>query len=424
MKAVRWILGSASLVLAAGAAHAAGCNAGNGGVSVPDGFCARVFARNVGDLRHLAVGPHGTVYAALSSDRNGDGIAVLKDTNGDGKADSVRYAGGRVAGTGIRVHDGYLYFGENDRIVRFRIDPKTDMPSGKEEVVVGGLPEQHEHAAKSFAFDGDGHLYVNVGAPSNACQKEDRVPHSPGLDPCPLLEKHGGVWRFDADKTGQKFAASKRFATGLRNDVALTWNRAANALYVVMMGRDQLHSNWPRLFTAKQSAELPAEELIRVEKGGNYGWPYCYYDGHKDKLVLAPEYGGDGSKVGRCNEYGRPLAAFPAHWAPEQMVFYRGKSFPARYRGGAFVAFHGSWNRAPLPQKGFVVAFVPFANGKPSGRWSVFADGFAGAGQIKSPGDARFRPVGAAVGPNGALYVADSRKGWIWRITWEGSGPK
>ena len=80
------------------------------------------------------------------------------------------------------------------------------------------------------------------------------------------------------------------------------------------------------------------------------------------------------------------------------------------------MAFHGSWNRAPLPQKGFVVAFVPFANGKPSGRWSVFADGFAGAGQIKSPGDARFRPVGAAVGPNGALYVADSVDGRIWRL--------
>lgn len=406
-------------VAAAGAARAADCNADNGGITVPAGFCARVFAKDVGALRHLAVGADGTVYAALSARHDGGGIAVLKDGNGDGSADGIHYFGD-VVGTGIRLHDGYLYFGEDDRIVRFKLDPKTGMPAGPEQLVVGGFPQQHEHAVKSIAFDGAGHLYVNVGAPSNACQKEDRVPHSPGLDPCPLLEDHGGVWRFAADKTGQKFAPADRYATGLRNDVALAWNADVGALYAVMMGRDQLHSNWPELFSIEQSANLPAEELLRIARGGNYGWPYCYYDGQKNELVLAPEYGGNGSKTGRCTEYRTPLVAFPAHWAPEQIAFYDAKAFPERYRGGAFVAFHGSWNRAPLPQQGFVVAFVPFRDGRPAGRWRIFADGFAGAKRVMSSGAARFRPVGAAVGPHGALYIADSQKGWIWRITWKG----
>ncbi len=393
------------------------CPRDNGGIFVPRGFCAHVFAKAVGPLRHLAVAADGTVYAALSSQRGGGGIAILRDTNGDGTADSIRYFGD-VSGTGIAIHDGYLYFGENERIVRFPLPKSGDLLQNNLQVVVSDFPEQHQHATKSLAFGADGTLYVGVGAPSNACQKRDRVEHSPGMDPCPLLAMHGGIWRFKADVTGQTASESQRYATGLRNMVAIAWNTQSQALYGVMMGRDQLHGNWPGKFTVEQSAELPAEEFLRIEQGANYGWPYCYYDGIQQKLVLAPEYGGDGSKVGRCSQYTPPLQAFPAHWAPEAMVFYSGKAFPAPYRGGAFVAFHGSWNRAPLPQKGFVVAFVPFRNGKPSGHWRVFATGFAGGGVIHSPADARFRPVGVAVGPHGALYIADSQSGWIWRVTY------
>lgn len=399
------------------------CNDDNGGISVPAGFCARVFAKDVGALRHLTVSSDGTVYAVLSSPssssgRASGGIAVLKDTDDDGQANAVRYFGD-VTGTGIRLHGGYLYVGENEAVVRFRLD-KQGMPEGSPEPVAGGFPVQREHTAKSIAFDDGGHLYVNVGAPSNACQRQDRVRHSPGIDPCPLLAEHGGIWRFAADKTGQKFAANARFATGIRNAVAIAWNAESDSLWAVMMGRDQLHDNWPEEFTVVQSAELPAEELLRVRAGADYGWPYCYYDGERHELVLAPEYGGDGVRVGRCKRYAGPVAAFPAHWAPEAMVFYRGKAFPARYRGGAFIAFHGSWNRAPLPQQGFVVGFVPMKAGKLSGSWKVFAKGFAGAKIVKTPKEARFRPVGIAEGPNGALYVADSQHGWIWRITWQG----
>lgn len=428
---LRSMVGAVALLAVAALAQGAcartakpACPRDNGGIRVPAGFCARVFARDLGALRHIAVGPDGTVYAALSAlsrvpgQANG-GIVVLEDTNGDGAADSVRYFGD-VTGTGIRVHDGYLYFGEDDRIVRFRIDPRTHMPVGNAELVVGGFPDQHEHTAKSIAFDDAGHLYVNVGAPSNACQQQDRVLHSPGIDPCPLLAEHGGVWRFAADETGQKFAADARYATGLRNDVALAGNREAGGLWVVMMGRDQLHGNWPDRFSDVQSADLPAEEMLHIEAGSDAGWPYCYYDPQRNELVLAPEYGGNGAQVGRCRRYLRPSVAFPAHWAPEAIAFYDADAFPREYRGGAFVAFHGSWNRAPLPQQGFVVAFVPFRKGRPHGGWKLFATGFAGRRTVYSPHQAKFRPVGVAVAPDGALYVADSQKGWIWRITWQG----
>jgi len=392
------------------------CASRNGGIQVPAGFCAEVFARDVGDLRHLVVATDGTVYAALSRNHDGGGVAVLRDTNGDGSADSIRYFGD-VTGTGIALHDGFVYVGETDRIVRFRLPRTGDMPPGSAEVVVGGFPEQDEHASKSLAFGVGETLYVGIGAPSNACQRKDRVRGSPGLDPCPLLRQHGGIWRFAADKTGQQASEGTRYATGLRNMVAITWNGQVQALYGVMMGRDQLHDNWPSLFTEKQSAELPGEEFLRIKQGGDYGWPYCYYDGRQHKLVLAPEYGGDGKRVGRCDRYAPPLFAFPAHWAPEAMLFYRGGAFPAAYRNGAFVAFHGSWNRAPLPQQGFVVAFVPFKDGRPSGRWQRFATGFAGPGPIESSGAARHRPAGIAEGPDGALYIADSNQGWIWRVT-------
>ncbi|MDN5865566.1 MAG: PQQ-dependent sugar dehydrogenase [Gammaproteobacteria bacterium] len=374
----------------------------------------------MGALRHIAVAGDGTLYAALSRQENGGGIALLRDTDGDGRADSVRYFGD-VRGTGIALHRGYLYFGETTRILRFKLSPETGLPQGEPQTVVAALPDQRQHSARGMAFDGAGHLYVDIGAPSNACQKRDRHPHSKGMDPCPLLENHGGIWRFSADKTGQRFSADHRYATGLRHTIALAWNHAADALFGVMMGRDQLHGNWPELYTVKENAELPAEEFVRIDRGDNFGWPYCYYDGFRNKLVLAPEYGGNGEKVGRCKKFEAPLVAFPAHWAPEAMVFYTGEAFPPEYRGGAFVAFHGSWNRAPLPQQGFVVAFVPFDHGKPSGHWQVFAKGFAGEQKLSSPSQARFRPVGVAVGPQGALYIADSERGWIWRVTWTGN---
>ena len=155
-----------------------------------------------------------------------------------------------------------------------------------------------------------------------------------------------------------------------------------------------------------------------IKDGKNYGWPYTYYDPVKKKRMLAPEYGGDGT-IESAEDYEDPIMGMPAHWAPNDLLFYKGKQFPDRYKEGAFVAFHGSTNRNPYPQAGYIVAFIPFENGKPFGRWEVFADGFSGVDVIREMADAKFRPVGLAEGPEGALFISDSKKGRIWKVTFD-----
>jgi glucose/arabinose dehydrogenase len=246
----------------------------------------------------------------------------------------------------------------------------------------------------------------------------DRVAGSPGQRPCQELAGRAGIWRFSAEATNQRYSPKERYATGIRNAEGLAIHPGDGALFATQHGRDQLSDNWPKLFTAKESAELPAEELLRVQRGGDYGWPYCYYDQHQARMVLAPEYGGDGKKVGECAQKLGPAAAYPGHWAPMALLFYTGSLFPEKYRNGGFIAFHGSWNRAPEPQAGYNVVFQPFAEGKPQGDYEVFADGFAGG--KKEPGTAAHRPAGLAQGPDGALYVSDDNGGRIWRITYQG----
>lgn len=395
------------------------CDPDNGGLVLPDGFCAFVVADELGRARHLAVRDNGDVYVMLRRAQDNGGIVALRDTTGDGRADVVAYFGD-VAGTGIGLHGGYLYAASDTSVLRYALAEGELVPEGAPEPIASGFPQQGQHAAKSFALDPAGHLYVNVGAPSNACQEQMRTPGSPGQDPCPQLERQGGIWRFDAARPGQtQEADGQRFATGIRNAVAIAWHDGG--LFVVQHGRDQLSQLWPERFTDDQNTELPAEELLRVTEGADFGWPYCYYDGQKNKKVLAPEYGGDGEEVGRCADGPAPVVAFPAHYAPNALVFYDAGLFPARYRAGAFVAFHGSWNRAPQPQQGYLVAFVPFAGGQAAGEWEVFADGFKGAESLENPGDALYRPTGLAVGADGSLYISDSVQGRIWRVVYRGT---
>lgn len=391
------------------------CAADNAELILPPGFCAQIVADRVGPARHVVVVPNGDIYVALSG-RSG-GVLALRDTDGDGVADE-RERFGTVGGTGIAFFDGYLYFGTDTSVVRWRWNAGTLGPAGPMETIVTELRVQRGHAAKTIAIGQDGSLFVNIGAPSNACQERDRQEGSPGQDPCPLLEWSGGIWRFDARRQMQRQSDGERWATGLRNVVALTVGPDGRTLWGVQHGRDLLSGNWGRthpIFTDQKNADNPAEELFRIDRGGDYGWPYCYYDVDLKKKVLAPEYGGDGTTVGRCANVGQPLVAFPGHWAPEAMVFYTGNRFPPEYRGGAFVSFHGSWNRAPLPQAGFNVAYVPFENGRPTGSYVVFADGFRGA-----PNEIRHRPMGLAVAPDGSLVVTDDQGGRIYRIMWRG----
>lgn len=408
MLAALWLPGLAP-------AAAPACDPDNGGLSLPEGFCAWVVYPGSGTVRHMVVRDNGDVYLM-----GGRHQLALRDADGDGRTEQDRRFGD-IQGTGIALHRDWLYVSSTDAVYRYRLTPGELLPRGGPEPVIEGFPEQRSHRAKSFAI-GDGALYVNVGAPSNACQKEARTEGSPGLDPCPQLRSQAGIWRFDVDRAGQRFDRDgRRFATGIRNAVALDWHPRLRQLFVVQHGRDQLHQLFPKLFSEEQSAELPAEELLRVEAGDDFGWPYCYYDPFKRRKVLAPEYGGDGERVGRCQQAKAPERGFPAHWAPNDLMFYSGKQFPARYRDGAFIAFHGSWNRAPLPQRGYRVVFQPFDGRGPSGDWETFADGFAGSETLASPRDARYRPMALAQAPDGSLYIADSRQGRLWRVVYRGS---
>lgn len=384
------------------------CDADNGGLVLPEGFCATVVAGQLGPVRQLAVAPNGDLYAALSG-KPGDntgGILAFRDKNGDGKPDE-RASFGPGGGNDVKLHDGYLYFALNDRIVRYRLDGSKLEPSGKEETVVSDLPRDGGHAAKSIAFGPGQAMYVNVGSKTNSCQKTDRLPASPGIDPCTELERRAGIWRFSSDRLGQRFTNGQRFATGLRNAMALASQPGTDALFAAVHGRDQLSDNWG--FSDTVNANNPAEELVRVESGGDYGWPYCYYSNQYQKKVLAPEYGGDGQKVGRCGSAAAPVLAFPGHWAPMAIAFYQGPAFGPAYANGLFIAFRGSWNRAPLAQEGYRVVFVPFMKGKPSGRYSTFA--------TDKGGPTSLRASGVAVAPDGSLYISADQNGKIWRVT-------
>jgi glucose/arabinose dehydrogenase len=400
------------------------CDPDNGGLKLPAGFCALVVADGLGPARHMAVAPNGDLYVALMTGggrgqpQTGGGAVALRDANGDGRFEVKEPFGGGST-TGIALRNGYVYLAHPTSIERMRMTPGQLKPGDATEVIVTGLPSDRQHEDKGIAFDGNGSLYINVGAPSNACQNPDRRPGVKGQDPCPLLEKHAGIWKFDENKAGQtQESGGSRFATGLRQMTGITWHEGA--LFIAMHNRDQLDVFWPDLFTAKDNAERPSEPLYRAVQGSDFGWPYCFYDYGLKRFLANPEYGGDGKDGARCAKFTPPVAAFPAHWAPVDVKFYTGTQFPAKYRGGAFIAFHGSWNRAPLPQAGYNVTFQPISGGKATGEYEVFADGFVGKSPLMNPNDAVARPDGLAQAPDGSLYISESQKGKIWRVIYNG----
>ncbi|MEC5142398.1 PQQ-dependent sugar dehydrogenase [Chitinophaga sp. 212800010-3] len=391
-------------------------DAANAGLKLPAGFKAIAVAENLGAARHIAVAPTGVIYVKVATPKPGKAIAELHDTNGDGIADEVK-SFGTYRGTGMVIKGKYLYASSDEEVYRYQLNDKYEVVNPEHpEKIVTGLINRHQHESKSLALDNEGNIYVNIGAYSNSCQVQDRAKGSKGIPGCPIRDSAGGIWQFRADKENQTYGNGVHYAYGLRNVVGLDWNNQANQLFVMQHGRDGLFDMFPEYYTLQQGNELPAECMYALKKGDDAGWPFIYYDGLQHKKMVSPEYGGDGKKTGGEKAID-PIAAFPAHMAPNGLLFYTGNQFPARYKNGAFIAFHGSWNRQK-GQKGYLVAFVPFKDGKPSGKWEIFADNFAGVENIQSPGQAKHRPCGLAQGPDGSLYVTDDVKGTVYKITY------
>jgi glucose/arabinose dehydrogenase len=406
-------------------------NADNGGLFLPDGFGALVVADSIGPARHLAVAGNGDIYVKLKVITADPGSVALRDSDNDGKADIIQpfagYPNDGSFATEMRIHNGYLYFSTELVVYRQKLTPGELIPTAQPEVILTDDHPIRWHNAKTLAFDKEGGMYVTFSAPTNNCEDWNTAPDYQttkssagvkGYYPCPQLTDLGGIWRFDANAHNQHQSDGKRFATGLRSIVAMSWSDDDNSLYAFNHGRDYLAPHDPQHFTPWQNAVLPAEEFMNIKQGEDYGWPYNYYDGAQQKRVVAPEYNGDG-KI-EATGFANPIMALPAHWAPNDMLFYKGDQFPERYKKGVFVAFHGSTNRASYPQAGYIVAFIPFDNGRPNEKWEVFADGFAGVDVIADMKDAHYRPMGLAEGPDGSLYVSDSKKGKIWRIIFNG----
>ena len=339
--------------------------------TVPPGFRLNVFAANFKRPRWLTVAPNGDIFLA---DTGAGEIVVLRDAQHTGGAQEREvFADGMKRPFGIAFREDYVYVGNMNEVVRFRYDPKTSKRLGEKEHLLD-LPSGG-HDTRSLAFSADGkHLFVGVGSASNIDTGED-----------PL---RAAVTICDPDGKNARL-----YATGLRNPVGLALEPATGEVWTTVNERDELGD------------DLPPDYFTSLKDGGFYGWPYSYIGNNVDPRVKPQK----SDLVARAII---PDVLLGAHVAPLQFAFYTGKQFPESYRGGAFVAEHGSWNRAT--RSGYQIAFVAFKNGKPSADPVPFMTGL-----VPDPTgtDVSGRPVGVTVAPDGSLLVSDDGAGVVYRVS-------
>ena len=385
-------------------------------LKLPPGFTATVVADDLAGARHIAVRDNGDLYISTRGAKE-PGTIIALHFGPDHKVDKTERFGTVTGGTGIRFDHNFLYVTSAEAVYRYKFDGDSLVPTGDAELIVSGIPPKGQ-TNRAIAFDDHGAMYIGVGGSGNTCTDKGSTK---GIDPCPALTDRAGIWRFDANRPDQKFPQDgEQIATGVRDISSMDWSSRDHALYAAPQGRNGLNASFPNLVTAEADQDGIAEEMFRVTKGANLGWPYTYYDYTRKQRMLSPEYGGDATKPPTTGTYSNPVTVFPAHSAPIDLVFYNGKEFPSEYQGGAFVVMHGGSDGVlPNGHHGYQVLFVPMTKSGAASSFSVFADGFAGPDPAdRNAKTAQFRPVGAAVGTDGSLYVVDSQHGRLWRITY------
>lgn len=355
---------------------------------VPQGFQVSVFADNLSNARWMAVAPNGDVFLAeppADSGARGGKITLLRDSNGDGRADKrftfLPESAGFVYPHGLAFHNGYLYVGDLRGIWRFPYKDGQTVAGTPEKVTtkVADLRPKGGHVTRNIAFGPDGGLYLALGSRDNISD------FKPGAQ----------VFKINDD------GSMSEFASGIRNPVGIAFAPGTSTLYVATNERDGLGD------------ELPPDYFTSVKQGGFYGYPYAYVGKNPDPVWGPKDPGG---KVASTIT---PDVLFHAHSAPTGLVFYTGSNFPAEYRNDAFVSLHGSWN-AGNPT-GYKVVRVHFVNGKPVNGYENFATGFwNGMAAPGEPAKVWGRPVGLAVARDGSLLIADDVANVVWRVTYTG----
>ena len=341
-------------------------------IAVPEGFRISLFAENVANARSMALGDDGVVY--VGSIKAGK-VYALRDTDNDGVADQqFVIAEGLRMPNGVTVLNGALYVGALKQLLRWKNPSQNLANMPTPEVLRGDMPKERHHGWRYLKAGPDGKLYMAIGAPCNVCKK-----------PNPIFAT---IIRMNADGGEQEI-----IARGVRNSVGMDWHPQTSELYFNENGRDMLGD------------DIPPDELNHAPKNGlHFGFPYCHGD-----TIADAKYG----KRKPCENFVPPAWKYPAHIAPLGMYFYRGKTFPAKYREQLFVAQHGSWNRT-IPH-GYRVTMVQFKNGKPVAE-TVFAEGW-----LRADGKVLGRPVDILELRDGSLLVSDDQRGVIYRIAYIGA---
>jgi len=344
---------------------------------LPKGFQIDVYAEGFERPRFMLLGPNREVL--LSDSVKGGAVYVLQDKDGDYRAETrQKLIEGLDRPYGLAFWKDFLYVAETTSLKRYKYDAKAMKVIGKGEEIVPMRDFGEGHWTRTVLFDREGKkMYLAVGSRSNI---------SPGDDP-----RRAAINRYNPDGTGHEV-----FASGTRNPIGLRWHPGTDTLWAAVQERDGLGD------------DLVPDYFIAVRQGGFYGWPYAYTGPNEEPR-------NKGLRPDLVEKAIVPDVLLGSHTAVLDCLFYTGKQFPASYRGGAFLALHGSWNRAQ--RVGYSVVFVPFKNGRPAGTPQDFLTGF-----MLSPEKREVwgRPVGLLELPDGSLLVSEDGGNKVWRISHKG----